>query len=125
MKKAIEAKFTVIQSDYLYDEVLGLFKREFGKDVASKQRLLMLSLPHTNVISKFEWGLFIRHYAKCVTDVDDLPHICSYLAGEASRFVTTNRRLTQMKVHRFVEFRTPRELLDEFGYEYLDTVNGV
>ena len=103
----------------------SLYLREFGKDVASMQRLLMLSIPHTEIISKFEWGLFIRNYAEYVVDIDDLPHICSYFAGDASRFVTTNRRLTQMKVHRFVEFRTPKEFLDEFGCEYLDTVNGV
>ena len=123
--KAIEANFAIIQSDYLYDEVISLFRRELGKDVASKQRLLMLSIPHIEVISKFEWGLFIQQYTKYVRDIDDLPHICSYFAGDASRFVTTNRRLTQMKVHQFVEFRTPKGLLDELGYECLDTVNGV
>ncbi|MEA1865626.1 MAG: hypothetical protein U9N46_10660 [Euryarchaeota archaeon] len=57
IESATGAKFTIVQSDYLYDEAIALCRRGFGKDVASMQRLLMLSIPSTGIISKFEWGL--------------------------------------------------------------------
>ena len=95
---AKEGRFLVVQSDYLLDEAFQLFKQEFGKDVASKMRLLMISIPYTDIAVKHEWQIFIKRYKEMVSDIDDLPHICSYLVKDCDYFVTTNRRLTQMKI---------------------------
>jgi len=60
-------------------------------------RLYMMTLPSSEIINDFEWSVFVNDWKSFVADIDDLPHICSYFAGEAEYFVTANRRLTEMK----------------------------
>lgn len=87
--------------------------REFDKDIAGRQRYLMLSLPFSETVSKAEWELFVNSCNSYVTDEDDLPHICAYFAGNRDHFVTTNRRLTKMKIKEKVNFKPPGESVEE------------
>jgi hypothetical protein len=56
-----------------------------------------------------------------VADKDDLPHVCSYVSGGAEYFVTTNRKLTQMKIRNMVNFISPKDFLSELGLDCLET----
>ena len=126
MDNAIEGKFAVVQSDCLFEEIGRLFKREFDKDVAGRQRYLMLSLPFSETVSKAEWELFVNSYRGYITDEDDLPHICAYFAGNCDYFVTTNRRLTKMKVKEKVNFMSPKKFVERvLGLKGLDTIDEI
>ena len=103
----------VILSDYLFDEVLTWFKSNKGKDCASKVRLYLLSIPKSEIVYDLEWNLFMGEWGGFVTDVDDIPHICSYFAGESEYFVTVNRRLTQMKIKDYVNFISPKRFIED------------
>lgn len=89
-------------------------------------RLFIISLPSSEMINDFEWSLFIDDWQGFVADIDDLPHICSYFAGEAEYFVTANRRLTEMKIKDHVNFMSAKEFIEKVcGYDGIDTVNGI
>jgi hypothetical protein len=61
-----------------------------------------------------------------VADIDDLSHIYAYFESECDYFVTTNRRLTQMKIREFVNFKPPKEFVEKvLGMEGFDTKNGI
>ena len=115
----------VIQSDYLYEEVLEYFRRTEGKDSVGLYRRFLLTVPNNEYVDKYVWSLFIQDYTDLVGDVDDLPHICCYFASNCDYFVTTNRRLTQMKIGEKVNFLNPSEFIEHLGLEPLDTVDGV
>jgi predicted nucleic acid-binding protein len=116
----------VIMSDYLIDEVLAWFKIHKGKDFASMMRLYMMSLPSSEVINDFEWSVFVDDWKSFVADIDDLPHICSYFAGEAEYFVTANRRLTEMKIKERVKFMSAKKFIEDVcGLDGIDTVKGI
>ena len=119
---AIDEQFQLVQSDYLYEEIHSLFKRELGKDIASLQRKFMLSLPTKEIISKSDWSLLINKFKELVADIDDLPHICSYFHSESDYFVTTNRRLTKMKIKNYVNFITPTKFAGKLELRTLDTI---
>ena len=113
-------------SDYLIDEVLAWFKKNKGKDFASMVRLYMMSLPSSELINDFEWGVFVDKWKSFVADIDDLPHICSYFAGEVEYFVTANRRLTEMKIKEHVNFMSAKKFIEEVcGLDGIDTVKGI
>ncbi len=74
----------------------------------------------------FEWSVFVDDWKNFVADVDDLPHICSYFAGEADYFVTANRRLTEMKIKKHVNFMSAKKFLEDVcGLIGIDTVKGI
>ena len=58
----INEQIIIIQSDYLFDEMLSLFKRELGRNVASLQRKFLLSLPTKIIVNKNEWSEFVEKY---------------------------------------------------------------
>jgi len=121
-----EGNLKVILSDYLIDEVLTWFKINKGKEFASMVRLYMMSLPSSEIINDFEWSVFIDEWKSFVADVDDLPHICSYFAGEAEYFVTSNRRLTEMKIKEHVNFMSAKKFIENVcGLYGIDTVNEI
>jgi hypothetical protein len=115
----------VTQSDYLYDEVLAWFKSHEGKDMSGKVQMYMLSIKNKEYVNKFEWSVLIPQYDALVKDKDDLPHICSYFINQCDRFVTTNRRLTQMRIKGKVDFKRPYDLVRELGLKPFDTPDGV
>ncbi len=64
-------------------------------------------------------------YSDLIADVDDVPHIHAYFAHECDYFVTTDRRLTEMKIREKVNFRSPRSFLQILGVKGYGTVGGV
>ncbi len=62
VENAGTGKFVVVQSDYLYEEVMRVFKKEFGKDDASNQRILMLSFPFIKSVPEMNWRFLVRDY---------------------------------------------------------------
>lgn len=115
----------VTQSDYLFEEVLGYFRREEGRDKIGLYRRFLLTVPNTEYIDKYTWSLFESDFTDSVGDKDDLPHICCYFANNCDYFVTTNRRLTQMKIGEKVNFLNPKEFIEHLELEPFDTVDGV
>jgi len=113
LEEAIKGRFTVVQSDYLYDEVVRWFKTNKGKDWAGKARLFMLTVPRGVTVTKSEWSLFLNECKSYVSDTDDLPHICAYFSTDCDYFITTNRALTRQKIKELVKFRSPVEFMDE------------
>lgn len=113
LEEIVEGEFKVIQSDYLFDEVLAWFRQHKGKDKVGGVRNYMLSIPLRESVHRNEWGLFIDELKNEVKDIDDLPHICSYIAGNCDYFITTNRKLTQEAVKRIVNFKNPKEFLED------------
>jgi predicted nucleic acid-binding protein len=122
---AISEKFKVIQSDYLYDEIKTLFRRKFTKDIAAFQRYFMLSIPLKTIVSESQWSPLVKKFRPYIEDVDDIPHICSYIYAECDYFVTNNRRLTQMEIKDVVNFLTPTEFVDLLNLKSFDTIRGV
>lgn len=108
-----EGGIKVIQSDYLFDEVLTWFKQHKGKNYVGSVRNYLLSIPIREFVHKLEWGLFVDKLKDKVSDIDDIPHICSYLAGNCEYFITTNRKLTQDAIKDFVNFKSPKEFLEK------------
>lgn len=106
--------------------MLSWFKVHKGKDFASMVRLYMISLASSEMINDFEWSVYVDDWKSFVADIDDLPHICSYFAGEAEYFVTANRRLTEMKIKEHVKFRSSKEFNENIcGLDGIDTVKGI
>jgi hypothetical protein len=99
----------VVQSDHLMIEVLDWFRRNKGKDMAGRVRFYMVSLPKRELIHSSEWSLLLPTWDGFIDDKKDVPHICSYFVGECDYFVTTNRKLTRMKIHPYVSFQSPEE----------------
>lgn len=126
LREINKSNLKVILSDYLIDEVLSWFKVHKGKDFASMVRLYMISLASSKMINDFEWSVYVDDWKSFVADIDDLPHICSYFAGEAEYFVTANRRLTEMKIKEHVIFRSSKEFIENVcGLDGIDTVKGI
>ncbi len=115
----------VTQSDYLFDEVLEYHRRKYGKDMVGKVRKFLLTIPNNEYIDKYVWSLFIKDYETLVGDKDDLPHICCYFANNCDFFVTTNRRLTQQKIGKKVNFLNPMEFVEVIGVESIETPDGI
>lgn len=111
LKKISDEGITVVQSDYLFDEVLNFFRRSRGKEVVGKVREFLLTVPNNEIVDKYTWSMYMDRYRDLVADMDDIPHICSYFAGECDHFVTLNRRLTRMKIEKIVSFCDPDEFL--------------
>jgi len=114
-----------ILCQYLIDECLEVFRREKGKEWAALARDFMVNLDYTFIEDEKLVSLGDK-YRNYVDDEDDLPHICAYFASGAERFVTTNRRLTKMKVKEFVNFASPKEFAEGvLGMKSLDTQDGI
>lgn len=122
---AIAEQFEVVQSDYLYGEIQTLFKRKFNKDVASYQIKFMNAFPLKTIIYEENWSTVITQYKSLITDIDDLPHICSYFVGKCDYFITANRHLTQMEIKNEVNFITPKKFIDKLGLKSVDTGNEI
>lgn len=123
---ASEGAFTVVLSDFLMDELHALFKKEQGKDAAGLASAAALMLPDTIFILEKQWKRHVEDLEPLVDDPDDLPHLCACIEAASDVFVTTNRRLAQMRVGERVPFRTPAEFVaTELGLEALETPRGI
>ena len=125
INSAIAERFEVVQSDYLYDEINSLFKRKFNKDIVGYQIKLMRAFPLNTIIYEEKWSSLINKYKNSITDIDDLPHICSYFYGKCNYFVTTNRRLTQMEIKNKINFITPKKFVEKLKLKSLNTKNEI
>ena len=65
--------------------------------------------------------MLIDKYNPIVGDKDDLPHICSYITGNCDYFITVNRKLTQDKIKKKVNFMTPKRFIEKLELESLNT----
>ena len=121
LKLVPDCEIMVIQSDYLFDEVLQWFRTRKGKGSVGRVRTYLLTISRRDYINRAEWSYFVDAMSPLVADKDDLPHICSYISGGAEYFVTTNRKLTQMKIKEKVNFISPKDFLSMIGGEVLDS----
>jgi len=111
IKECRKGTMMIIQSDYLFAEVLNWHRRNFGKDWVGKASKLMAAFPQRELIHESEWLIQYPKWKDLVDDPDDIPHICSYFAGDCDCFVTTNRKLTRMKIGSHVAFQSPEEFV--------------
>ena len=77
------------------------------------------------IIDKNNWSPLIKKHQNLITDIDDLPHICSYFYAKCDYFVTTNRRLTQMEIKNKVNFITPRKFVEKLNLKSIDIKNEI
>lgn len=104
------------------EEVQARSKKLFGKNISSLIRLNISTLPGLIIISKEEIEPLLTEWAKKVADKSDLPHVCAYFAGECDYFVTSNRRLTQQEIRKFVNFVSPKAFIEKvLGLKSYDT----
>ena len=74
------------------------------------------------MVQKGQFKRYKKQYVNLVTDIDDQTYIYAYFETECDYFVTTNRRLTQMKMREFVNFKSPKEFVEKvLGMEGFDT----
>ena len=111
IKEFRKGTMMVIQSDYLFEEVLNWHRRNLGKDWVGKASMLMVAFPQRELIHRSEWIIQYPKWKDLVDDTDDIPHICSYFAGDCDCFVTTNQKLARMKIGSHVAFQSPEEFV--------------
>ena len=105
--------FQPVVSYKTLDEIQKRTRELYGKDIAGLIRWNLLMLPKLIVVTAEEIAPLLSQYDEYVRDKADLPHICAYFAANCQYFVTSNRRLTQMKIGEFVNFKSPREFVEE------------
>jgi predicted nucleic acid-binding protein len=120
IEAANQGLFIPVVSFHTFREVMYNVKSRYTKDTASWMRTLIWTIQGIHVVGKEEIDSMGDTYRELVDDEDDLPHVNAYLVSECSYFVTTNRRLTQMKINRIVNFMSPKNFLRELGLEALD-----
>ncbi|UCE74987.1 MAG: PIN domain-containing protein [Methanomassiliicoccales archaeon] len=125
IEAANEGLFIPVVSFHTFKEIMHNIKSRYSKDTASWMRTLIWTVQGLNIVSKEEINSIGDRYRELVDDEDDLPHINAYSALKCSYFVTTNRRLTQMKINRIVNFISPRDFLLELDLEVLDNKDGI
>jgi predicted nucleic acid-binding protein len=122
---AEDGLFIPVVSFHTFKEVTYNLKSRKSKDLASWMQIFIWSIQGLKVIQKKEIDTLSEKFVDFVDDKDDLPHICSYFAGECDYFVTTNRRLTQMKIKSQVNFISPKKFVEKLKLKSIDTQNGI
>ncbi|UCE73164.1 MAG: PIN domain-containing protein [Methanomassiliicoccales archaeon] len=125
IEAANEGLFIPVVSFHTFKEVMHNIKSRYSKDTASWMRTLIWTMQGLNIVRKEEIDAIGDRYRELVDDEDDLPHINAYFASECNYFVTTNRRLTQMRIKKKVNFIFPRDFLIELDLEFLDKKDGI
>jgi predicted nucleic acid-binding protein len=122
---AEDGLFIPVVSFHTFKEVTHNLKSRKSKDLASWMQIFIWSIHGLTVIQKKEIDKLLDKYISLVEDKDDLPHICGYIAGNCDLFVTTNRRLSQMKIRKQVNFITPKKFLEKLKLDSIDTKNEI
>ena len=117
---ASEGLFIPVVSFHTFGEVMHNVKSRYSKDTASWMRTLIWTMRGLHIVSKEEIDDIKDEYYNLVDDEDDLPHINAYFASKCDFFVTTNRRLVQMKIKKSVNVISPKSFLKELGLKPLD-----
>ena len=105
--------FQPVVSYKTLDEVQKRTRELYGKDITGLVRWNLLMLPKLVVVTEEEIASSLSRYDEYVRDKADLPHICAYFAANCRYFVTSDRRLTKMEIGKLVNFRSPREFVEE------------
>ena len=109
-----EPNFEIVQSDYLIEEVLRWFRQRKGRSYVGKIWYYYQTIPNREIISKYEWSLYLDDVKDLVEDVDDIPHICSYICADADYFITKDDRLAKMEISQLVNFISAKEFKEKF-----------
>ena len=120
-----EGLFIPVVSFHTFKDVIHNLKSRKSKDLASWMQIFIWSIQGITIIQKKEIDKLIKQYEKLVDDKDDLPHICSYFAGNCNYFVTVNRKLTQEKIRECVNFISPKKFIEKLGLKSVDTDNEI
>ena len=122
---AEDGLFIPVVSFHTFKEITHNLKSRKSKDLASWMQIFIWSIQDLTIIQKKEIDQLGEKFVDLVDDKDDLPHIHSYFAGNCDYFVTTNRRLTQMKIKSQVNFITPKKFVEKFKLKSIDTKNEI
>lgn len=125
IEAANEGSFIPVVSFHTFKEVMHNLKSRYSKDTASWMRTLIWTIQGLNIVRKEEIDDVGDMYCELVDDEDDLPHIKAYFTSDCNYFVTTNRRLAQMKIKKKENFISPKDFLIELGLEVIDKKDGI
>jgi predicted nucleic acid-binding protein len=120
IEAANEGYFIPVVSFHTFKEVMHNLRSRYSKDTASWMRTLIWTMQGLNIVGKEEIDIIGDMYSELVDDEDDLPHVNAYCASKCNYFVTTNRRLTQMKIKNQINFISPKRFLIELDLKPLD-----
>ena len=120
IEAASEGLFIPVVSFHTFKEVMHNLKSRYSKDTASWMRTLIWTMQGINIVRKEEIDTIEDKYRDLVDDEDDLPHVNAYFTSKCDYFVTTNRRLTQMKIKNKMNFISPKRFLIELDLKPLD-----
>jgi predicted nucleic acid-binding protein len=112
--------FIPVVSFHSFKEVMHNLKSRYSKDTASWMRTLIWTMQGLNIVRKEEIDTIENNYRDLVDDEDDLPHVNSYFTSKCDYFVTTNRRLMQMKIKNKINFISPKRFLIVLDLKPLD-----
>ncbi len=118
---ASQGLYIPVVSFHTFAEVMHKVKSRYSKDTASWMRTLIWTMQGLHIVGKEDIDEMRNDYHNLVDHEDDIPHINAYFASKCDFFVTTNRRLAQMKIKKSVNFISPKSFLIELDLEPLDT----
>ena len=90
-------------------------KSRYLKNGAGWMFAFIWSIHGIQFVQKEEIDALKGLYSDLIPDTDDVLHIHAYLAYECDYFVTTDRRLIEMKINEKVNFRSPKSFLQILG----------
>ncbi len=122
---ADQGAYAAVVSFHTINELMHNIKSRYPKNVAGWMFAFIWSIHGIQFVQKEEMDALKGLYSDLIADVDDVPHIHAYFAHECDYFVTTDRRLTEMKIREKVNFRSPRSFLQILGVKGYGTVGGV
>jgi predicted nucleic acid-binding protein len=120
IEAANEGLFIPVVSFHTFKEVMHNVKSRYSKDTASWMRTLIWTMQGLNIVRKEEIDTIEDKYRDLIDDEDDLPHVNAYFTSKCDYFITTNRRLTQMKIKNKINFISPKRFLIELDLKPLD-----
>ncbi len=120
IEAANEGLFIPVVSFHTFKEVMHNLKSRYSKDTASWMRTLIWTMQGLHVVSKEDIEKIGDKYHNRVDDLDDLPHVNAYIASKCDYFITTNRRLTRMKIKNIINFISPKRFLIELELESIE-----
>lgn len=120
---AILNAFTSTISYHSFDELKKFFSKKYSKNTANNIVHSIKKIPNLKIVEVDHIDEIKDKHTNLVSDIDDLPHICACVLGKCDFFVTTNRRLTQMKAKNKVKFLSPKQFLEKLNLTSLNTKN--
>ena len=120
---SILSAFIPAVSFHTFDELKLFLSAHYSRDSANNAIHFIKKMPSLRVVEKKEIDEAMKTYANLVSDIDDLPHICACMLLKCDFFVTTNRKLTQMKAKDKIQFVSPKRFVELLGLPSLNTQN--